>query len=163
MKVKIVEIKPVMMPNADKAYKRAIENAGNMSAAAVKVDFGVTTQTWKTRPEMSIEHTAESYTWKVGTDDKIYRFVSDGTRPHVIVPRVAKRLSFFSKGFRPKTRVGWIGSNKGSQATRGRVVTTRVNHPGTQARKFEDAIQTKWNDEWPRQLDRAIRAVKAYG
>jgi len=146
-----------------KKYQRAIENAGNESAKAVQVDFKVTTRTWKHQPNFDIEHSHGSGEWTVGTDDKIYSYVSEGTRAHVIKPRGAKRLVFFRTGFRPKSRVGWIGSNKGKRANKDLTVAKMVHHPGTQAREFVEAIGEKWDDEWPRQIDRALRAVERYG
>lgn len=52
----------------------------------------------------------------VGSDHPIALIYHEGAKPHVIVPRKAKVLVF------------WIGSE--------RVVTRRVNHPGTQPNRY---------------------------
>lgn len=144
-------------------YKDAIEQAGKMTAMAIKVDFEVTTQTWQHKVDFKIEHSAGRLEWKIYTKNAIYGYVSEGTRPHTITARAGKRLHFFRTGFRPKSRVGWIGSNKGRAANKDETFARSVQHPGTEARKFPEAIKKKWDAEWGRQLMRAIRAAATYG
>ena len=143
-----------------KQLKRVIENAGNESAMAVQVDFKTTTRTWNHQPHFTISHRKNSGEWNIGTDDKIYRYVSEGTKPHVIRPKNKKALSFGTPS-RPKTRRGFIGSNKGSRGKK-KVTVKVVHHPGTEAREFVETINDKWDREWPRQISRAIRAVMRY-
>ncbi len=144
-------------------FKRAIENAGNMTAKAVQVDFKVTTRTWKHQPDFTITHAGMNPVWDISTNDEIYGYVSQGTRPHVIKPRNARILVFKQGGFRAKSRPGFIGSNAGSPATGETRIAKVVHHPGTEAREFAQTIANKWKVEWPRQLQRAIRAVNTYG
>lgn len=160
-----VRLEPIINKSGldPKKYLRAIENAGNESAKAVQVDFKVTTRTWKHQPDFRIEHSSGRTEWQVGTDDEIYRYVSEGTRAHIIKPRNKKRLVFFRSGFRPKSRKGWIGSNKGRQASKDLTAALTVHHPGNEAREFVEAIGKKWDEEWPRQIDRALRAAERYG
>lgn len=55
---------------------------------------------------------------QVGSEDPIALYHHEGTRPHVIVPRTAPRLVFYS-------------------ARAGRVIyAKRVNHPGTRPNRF---------------------------
>lgn len=161
-----VKITPILLKHNifdPTKYKTAIENSGNGSAKAVEVDFHVTTQTWTNKPKFDIKHTANSGEWIIKTDDEIYGYVNSGTRPHIILPRKAGgRLRFFRTGFRPKSRVGWIGSNKGNSASKDETFAKSVHHPGTQARNFAKIIRIKWDKEWPRQLQRAIQAAAAY-
>jgi hypothetical protein len=162
MKVSIHPLKSGSLKDVSARYARAIENAGNMSSKAVKVDFSVTTRTWNGQPDFTIDHMANKPEWTIGTDNEIYKYVTGGTKAHVITPKNGKVLSFFRTGFMPKTRAGWIGSNKGRTATKDKTATKIVHHPGTQARKFVETIGDKWESEWPRQLARAIRAVDAF-
>jgi hypothetical protein len=144
-------------------FKRAIENAGNMTAKAVQVDFKVTTRTWKHQPDFTIEHTQGRPIWDISTGDVIYRYVSEGTKRHPISAKNAPFLAYFKTGFRPKSRPGFIGSNAGAQASKDFRGPKTVMHPGTEAREFAQAIAKKWKIEWPRQLQRAIRAVNTFG
>jgi hypothetical protein len=162
----VLKIEPILpkLPLFDlNRYKSAIEQAGKMTAEAIKVDFEVTTATWEHQVDFKIDHAAGSVEWKIYTKNAIYGYVSEGTKPHTIRPRGAKRLHFFRTGFRPKTRVEWIGSNKGRAANKDETFAKAVQHPGTQARKYPATIKKKWDKEWGRQLARAIRAAAANG
>lgn len=128
--------------DADKLGK-AVENALNGVALDVQADFGTTTQTWNHQPGFNIQKkTGERI---VSTDDKIYGFVSRGTRV---------RRALMSPDFRPKTRNRYIGSDQGA----GRVLVVRrtLNRPGISAREFDVAIREKWEKEFPKILQRAI-------
>lgn len=52
-------------------------------------------------------------------------------------------------------RLRVIVSNKGSKG-KGVIFRPKVNHPGTKAREFEDAIAEKWQKELPVTMQRAI-------
>lgn len=138
---------------ADK-MARAVTNGLDAAAAGALVDFKTTTQTWDHQPDFTIDKKPDSRI--VGTDDEIYGYVSGGTRPHIIVAH-GKALAFPGGGFRPKTRPRYIGSNKGSKG--GAVILRpKVNHPGTKAREFDQAIAEKWQKELPNTMQRAIDA-----
>ena len=51
---------------------------------------------------------------------------------------------------------------KGAKGKGKTIVTKIVHHPGTQARKFAETINDKWDKEWPRQIARAIKAVMRF-
>jgi hypothetical protein len=128
------------------ALARAIENALEGAAKDVKVDFQVTTQTWNTRPEFTVERkTAERI---VSTQDEVYGYVDEGTPKHEISPKPGGML-VFGTGGSPKTRPLAIGSTRGRQG--GVIVHTRkpVHHPGTKARQFSDVIKEKWDKQLP--------------
>ena len=144
-------------------YRTVIENAGNMTAKAIQVDYEVTVETWTHKATFRIKHSPGSGSWIISTSDKIYGYVSGGTRPHIIRPKARGRLRFFRTGFRPKSRVGWIGSNKGHAANKDLAFAKEVHHPGTEARKYPEVIKKKWEAEWGRQLARAIRSAQAHG
>lgn len=134
---------------------RAVTNALDGAAAGALIDFKTTTATWSHKVAFQIDKSRPDRR-VVGTDDEIYGYVTEGTRPHVIVAH-GKALAFPGGGFRPKTRVKYIGSNKGS--TGGATVFRKVvHHPGTEAREFEDVIAEKWQKELPVTMQRAIDA-----
>lgn len=124
---------------------RAVESAMTGTAKAVKVDFDVTTQTWKDRPEFTIEKSPLER--RVYTEDDIYRYVSRGT---------SIRYAHMSDDFAPKTRNGWIGSNKGKGGLA--FISKKNPRPGIKAREFEKVIGEKWQKEFPVNLQRAIDA-----
>lgn len=132
---------------------RAVANALDGAAKGAQVDFKVTTATWQHQPAFDIDEPSADRRI-VGTDDKIYEYVTKGTKPHVIVAH-GKALAFPGGGFRPKTRPRYIGSNKGSK---GGAVIFRpvVHHPGTEAREFDETIAEKWRKELPKTMQRSI-------
>lgn len=138
-------------------FERAITNSLNDIALDVRIDFRVTTQTWHNRPDFVITR-PDKWAREVSTKSVIYKYVSRGTKPHIIVPRNAKALAFFRTGFRAKTRVGRIVSLKGAPATKDFTMTLKVHHPGTKAREYEKTIGDKWQKEAPKVLQRALDA-----
>ncbi len=134
---------------------KALENALEESAKAVKVDFDVTTQTWKQRPEFTITRTSGSRI--VATTDEIYGYVDEGTRPHVIRPRQASILRF-QQPFRAKTRPRSIRSGAGFLGKKV-VWAHETHHPGTAPRFFAETIAKKWDRQFPIQIQRALDAL----
>lgn len=122
-------------------------------------DFESTTSSWNTQPDFRIvdpHEEADGLVGAVGTDDEIYGYVTRGTRPHPIEPKVAKFLRF-QGGFTAKTQPGLMGSSSGGP-TGDFVYAQHVDHPGTQARGYEDMISEKYGpilaDEVQRRIDR---------
>lgn len=127
------------------AMLRAIENTLDGAARDIKIDFDVTTQTWRDRPEFTIDKSEGRRV--VSTDNEIYGYLDQGT---------SVRYATMGPDFAPKTRTGFIGSNAG----RGGVVRVSRLHPrpGIQARKFADTIQKKWQPQMQVIFQRAIDA-----
>lgn len=157
----MITVKVIMpkMPVIDaKKYAHAVDWGLDTAAREVKREFGETTSTWKSRPTFVIQKGAGERT--IFTTDLIYKFVSEGTKPHPIVAKNAKSLHFFAVGFAPKTRVRRIRASAGAVATQGEAFPVAVfKHPGTQAREFAEVIAEGWKDELPKLLQRAIDAV----
>lgn len=137
-------LKPIKPKGRSTAFDKlpgAVRKGMRDAAEAVKADFEKTTQGWKHEVEFTIEE-AGDYDLIVSTDDQIWSWTDEGTDPHTIAPRHAKRLRFATGGA-PKTRVGSIISGAGA---RGSTVVFRgaVRHPGTKARDFSGQIAKKW-------------------
>ena len=93
------------------------------------------------------EH-GDTVTMQMGTEDQIYKFVDKGTQQHYIFPRSpGGRLAFQWAGpgsYRAATRPGVLGSRQ--HGPTGPTVFRRyVLHPGTEARRFSDTIQEKYD------------------
>jgi hypothetical protein len=115
----------------------------NHYVSVLKKDYELTTATWNTKPKFeAIEAFSPSGpSVLVGTDDKIYQYVDEGTKPHLIFPRKAKALFFMSPST-AKTKPNWIGSGPGSNGNKKNVVPF-VHHPGNAARNFTKILQKK--------------------
>lgn len=133
---------------------RAVENALTGAARAAKIDFDVTTQTWKNRPTFTIQTFPGRRI--ISTDDLIYKFVDAGTKPHEINPVRAPFL-IFQGNYQAKTTPRVIASRSGG-ASGPTIMTTHVEHPGTEARNFAETIKEKWDRELPEIIQRAIDA-----
>lgn len=134
---------------------KAIENALTGAAMDCKIDFDVTTQTWKNRPAFTVQVLPGRRV--ISTDSDIYHFVDAGTKPHDIRPVNAPFLAFQGGQYQAKTTPRVIGSRDGGPS--GPVVFSMgVHHPGTEARDFTKVIKEKWDKELPEILQRAIDA-----
>lgn len=132
-------------------------DAINAETETVQKDFQKTTRTWKTVVRFRVLKAARDGTALVGssgTDNKIYGYVTRGTRPHLIRPRKARRLRF-QGGYSAKTRRGLIGSATGGSfgAT---VYAQVVHHPGNDAREFEEQIAGQHQKSFVRRVQESI-------
>ena len=135
--------------------RRAITNAMTARAKDIKVDFDVTTQTWKTKPKTTIEGSGVDERL-IKVDSDIYAMLDAGTKAHMIRPRRARVLRFMTP-FRAKTVPNQIVSRAGSQGNN-EVFSRGVRHPGTKPRNWAKTIAAKWRKEAPIILQRAIDA-----
>ncbi len=115
--------------------------------------FKGTTEGWdhkvkfRHRTEVS---TREAYT-AYGTDDDIYRFVSDGTKAHDIAPKNKPRLKF-RRNYKAKTRPRSLRSGPGGSSG-GWVSTKRkIRHPGTKARGFAEEVAKQYQPKFGRRV-----------
>lgn len=132
---------------------RALTNALNGVAKDIQIDLKVTTQTWRHRVEFPIA-SPSPYRRTISTDDEIYGYVNDGTRPHIIRPKGGGVLVFRTP-FVSKTLPNQIMSRAGSTGA-DEVIARGVHHPGTTARKFDVAIQQKWDKQFRDIMQRAV-------
>jgi hypothetical protein len=141
-KLKLKAITPKHTPKTQE-YLDALEKAAQKTMNLVRRDLQSTVRTWNHKPVFSvvIRKTGGTYTITAGTNDKIYGYVTEGTRAHVIRPKRSRYLRF-SSGYRAKTRVGIIGSIPGG-AFGDPVFAAEVNHPGFPGRKFIEKIQAR--------------------
>jgi hypothetical protein len=119
---------------------RALARAANKAKPRIIRQFQRTTSTWRHKPTFAARSGLSSggLTLDIGTNDRIYGYVSNGTPAHVIRPRRAPLLRFQS-GYRAKTRPNSLSSGAGGKYGP-YVVAKEVNHPGTKARKFDAAV-----------------------
>lgn len=111
------------------------------AAKAVKVDYELTVKGWEHPVEFAVEEQGDG-SITVTTDDRIWKMVNEGTRPHIIVAKNGKALAFGAGG-RPKTSPGRLTSGGGSKGG-AVIIRPRVNHPGTAPRNFTALIMKRW-------------------
>lgn len=140
--LKLAAITPKNVPQA-KEYLRAIEQAYRKTTNLTQRDLQSTVKTWDHDVDFVVveDRSGGDYELTAGTDDKIYGYVNDGTKPHVITPKKSRFLSFRG-GYSAKTRVGVIGSRAGG-ASGAKVVARSVKHPGFPGRNFIAVIRKR--------------------
>lgn len=157
MKLRLEVITPKGKRLLDAARMLAeIDRAKKETATDILNDYKKTTATW--RHSVKFYSTRRANDYFIVTNDDIYAYVDQGTRPHEILPkRRGGRLRFFRTGFRPKSRVGYIASYAGASANSNLTYSKGVHHPGTKARGFSEKIAEKWRKEWEIRVRAAIK------
>ena len=140
---------------------KSLQDGNREMGREAQKQLALITRTWKHKPvfEMLDEVRGDTATVLVGTNDRIFNMLDQGTRKHPITPRNAKVLRFQWGGvgsYSAKTRPGWIGS-QGSRQTGGIVFRMSVNHPGTAPREWYKAVFSKLRGK---AVDVYVRAVK---
>lgn len=153
--IKLIAIKVKKDHLSPKRYKQALESAKDEAEIGVLDDYKKTTRTWTHQPKFYTVRARDTLT--VFTDDKIYEYVSEGTKPHLIFPKRGKSLRF-SANSKAKTRPRVITSSQGSRS--GKVVFSKgVIHPGTTAREFHRIIAEKWIKKYPPIVNRHLKTA----
>jgi hypothetical protein len=152
---------------------RALDTfAGNMIAAerntledlrqGIRSDLGKVTATWEHKPvffEQKLHATGGTLFQneiRITTNDAIFRFVDEGTRPHMIRPRSPGGVLAFQTGYTRKTYPGYITSVQGGKHGPLRFARA-VRHPGTKPRRFTETITRKWQATAGTLLERRVR------
>jgi hypothetical protein len=105
-----------------------------------------------TRTDMSV------YVYPAGPNAQIWRYVSQGTRAHIIRPKRAKALAFTWGGPGSyKAHTTTSGGYKGpGKATGTRRVFQVVHHPGNPPRNFEAHIARWYKPTFTRTMKNAV-------
>jgi hypothetical protein len=146
----IVRIKPIgSYPDVRKLAndaRGAFDASLNETGQWAKKKFVDITAGWKHQPTFQVVRT--QYTVRVdvtGPNAKIFRYVDEGTRAHLIRAkgggrRRGSRLLTFRTGYKPKTRPNNTQYKGPGVATGGFISKKVVRHPGTAARNFKRIV-----------------------
>jgi hypothetical protein len=129
------------------ANRRASKSLGKTGVKLLK-DF---TRSWNHQPDFQVETegTAKSLEILIGTDDKIFGFIDQGTRV---------RRAVMSPGFVAKTKPGSLQSGAG----RGGVVfiSKKINLPGIKARNVTGKVAKTLNKQAEQAFNRELKRVR---
>lgn len=160
--IRMKAIQPRDFKTAD--FLKVIGKEARNVGQEIQRQYGRFVETWEhdVRFALKVNVTIEQVEILVTTKDKIFRWVSKGTPPHVIRVKHARSLVFRS-GFKPKTRRGLVGSNAGGVS--GETLYRRsVRHPGIEPREFDKTIATIWKRVMRKRFRDALnRAALASG
>jgi hypothetical protein len=96
----------------------------------------------------------------VGASAKIWEYVSQGTRPHIIRPKNKRALRFEWGGYgsyKPKTTTSGGYQGPGVVVGGKTVFRMEVKHPGNKARNFERHIARWYAPQFRRTMDAAVK------
>ena len=126
------------------ALEKELKKAQREWMADVVKEYQGTTKHWKHRVAFTGRLSERGMVTKieVGTDDEIYGYVDEGTRPHIIRPKRPGGVLAFPSVSVPKTKPGSLKSGKGKSGGP-TIVTREVHHPGTKPRDFSGQIKKK--------------------
>lgn len=114
MQFKFLKPNPAPM----KRLTRAVVNAAiDLAAKEVKRELEASVRDWRHKPDFRIERAGDD-TRRVTTDDAIFIYQDQGTRPHTIRPR--RKRALFWPGAAHPVRV--------------------VRHPGVKAMRYTDKV-----------------------
>lgn len=163
------------MPVAFKAIKpnrlnvpgmqAALEAEAKAAADDLELEFQLSTATWDhdVKFEKIVQIGPDSVQVLVDTDDEIYRYVNEGTKPHEIRPKRPGGVLAFPSQFTPKSQPGRQTSGAGSSGG-DTIFSAGVHHPGTKARRFDKTIMSRFSPKYRRRMEKAMKdAAKASG
>lgn len=152
----------VVLPNQYRPlapqFREAIAKEMERESRAVVREYTITTRTWKrkVRFEVNIFPDGEMV---IGTDNPIFGYVDEGTRPHIIRPRLAKALRF-NTVFRAKTVPNQITARPGMSAPPV-AIRMEVHHPGTEARNFTKLIAKRSETRFSKNIAKAMKTIRS--
>lgn len=123
----MIGIKPIIPKRAPFTARIAAQVADSAMRAAAessRKDFEATVKDWKQKPVFVVKKTAEGI-YSVTTDDPIWLYGDEGTKPHDIVAH--------------KIALRFMGAG-------GMMFRKRVHHPGTKAHHWSQQIAKKWQN-----------------
>lgn len=157
------EVKPQRL--RDKRVRLTFLNAMRKTGTAIRKDFERTTRTWEHKPKFDtlVSLTGPGPVLMVGTDDQVYRYVNDGTRPHLIMAGIytgksEKKALAFQGTYTAKTVPGVLDAREGG-GSGDTVLRAWVHHPGTEPRHFDEQIQGMWEAKFKRLMEDVLSQI----
>lgn len=146
-------LKPIT-PKGKKPFDFAalIERELDHESRQIVEDLQAVTSTWKHKPKFVVTNRLGFRT--IATASKIFGYVDEGTRPHIIRPRKAKRLRFNAM-FKAKSVPNRFVARQGASAPPV-VFAMEVHHPGTKARGFTKLVANRSKKRVGRRFQSAI-------
>ena len=137
--------------------KNAMADATREAAKEIRRDFERPVRTWDHQPSIfeEIRVTPSVAEALVGTDDKIFLWLDQGTRRHWIEPVRANALRFLS-GYHAKTSPGSLQAGGGGRF--GEVRFSKGHYrKGITPRRFTDQIQRRSDKRTPGIFDKHLK------
>ena len=152
-------------PFQSSIFRDEMKKAAETIKKDILTDYKRTYVTWKHKPTFSSKvdvNAQNGIRIQVATDNVIYGYVDEGTRPHIIKAKTPRGL-LFKTGGQPKTDPNVIQAFPGRSGTDWKN-KMQVNHPGTEPRNFTKHIAKTYKPELAREVKNALaRFVRRSG
>lgn len=136
---------PKLLPQ--NVFDKAFERASREMEKDVKAAFKDAVKDWKHQPEWRgyVRIGSDEIFISVGTTDEIFKYVDEGTRPHIIRPVRARVLH-------------WVDPSGQD------IFAKIVHHPGTKAQEISKSIHDIWIGLMPDYFDKyLVQAINESG
>lgn len=154
-------IKPKRNPFDYTKYESEIKEELSDLGAEMVEEFNEITSDWETditfRAEVRVEQDAVKLQVRPRGNTRIWRYVDEGTRPHIIQVRKARTLAF-QTGYSARTRPGQAHVGSGTATGSWRFPKV-VYHPGTEAREFTPTIMHRYEPDFKRAINTAVKVA----
>jgi len=149
MRISVQTPKPI--PDLQEIIQTVLEK----EVKNVQREYKTTTRTFK----MSVVFKARvgQYQAQVWTNNKIYGYLDEGTRPHIIRAKNAPTLAFNTAGFVSKTKPNSINTRAGRAARPPKAFPKQVMHPGFPPRNFTKIIQKRSEKRYANNVRKAVK------
>jgi hypothetical protein len=125
-KIALKPLRPGKQPFARGPIEAKIEKGLTMVAADIQIDFIQSVEHWKTQVTFVIKY--KKLEREIYTENKIFKYVNDGTKAHMIYPRPGLKSN--------PVLVFSIGGLT--------IFAKRVRHPGTKPQNFTRTVASDW-------------------
>lgn len=145
----------------DKNFRRELQVVARQTGRDLLNRHREVVKGWKLRPDFSLEVTVQPTRIQIlvtprGRNKKIFRYVNEGTKAHIIQQKNKAYLKF-QTGHSPKTKpIAKYNVGNGGR-TGGWVSKKQVNHPGTKRRDFTKTFVEEALPELRKQTENAFR------
>jgi hypothetical protein len=146
---------------ADEHLDGATKDISNDVGNRAFLDLIRTTTTWNHKVSWIRNKTSAGglSVVEISTEDDVYKWIDEGTRPHYIIPKRATFLRFHS-GYNAKTTPGILGAHGGGD--HGPLVYRQiVFHPGNAPRNFTQTVMEKYAVLAPQLAEKHVKEWKA--
>lgn len=146
------------------AARDAAIEAVDFAADDLQDDFENVSERWEHRVKFTQDWSESPHSYEViirptGENKKIFGYVDQGTKPHLIQPLNPVGKLKFRTGYSPRTAYRGQTNVGTGQAYGGWVNKTVVNHPGSKAREFSGQILEDLSPTLEQRVTKALKEV----
>lgn len=144
---------------ADSTLRKELRGIAQETSKVLKRDHEKVVAAWKHKPKFGSvfkvrADVISANVYAFGVNAKIWFWVNDGTKAHIIRPK-NKGLLKFQTGYKPRTARGGFGGP--GKADGNWVFAKEVRHPGTKARNFTKLIVRRAAPRFRSRVEKAFK------